>query len=159
MTLRSTLTAAFSLSLSVFLVGCSNSPTAPTAAPVPVPTIGDAASTTSDLSYAINIPDAAVAQQLIAAYPHGVRVGPIAAQTTWNETLAYGAANVYYGPTAPPTGLYAWTGIVVAPLAVAGVDTFWASDWPDQYGQPLGNVALDVRYIWVGRFVYTAAGR
>lgn len=136
----------FALALAVVVSACGAS----TADPV-APTRTVAVKHT--IAYDINVPDAALAQQLQTQLPSPVLVSPIQAQTTWNFTAAYGAANVYYGPTAPPVGMYDGVGIVVAPVAVAGKATFFGFDWP---GVTSGYPSTD-EWQWTGRFVYTPA--
>lgn len=118
----------------------SNSPLAPTAT--------SAVSTTLDLDYAINVPDLLTEQALAAAHPDGVRVSPVAAQTTWNYTSTYGSPNAYWGPLAPADGTFILTGVAIAPPAVAQEASFLGSEWPALYGNS------QQRYAWVGRFVY-----
>ena len=107
--------------------------------------------TPQSITYAINIPDPIKARALVDAYPNGVLEAPRQAQNDWNYTATYlGSPNVYYGELAPPNCTYPGVGIVVAPQAVASVETFTSLDWP--------NIGLEpnVTYQWLGRFVYTA---
>ena len=138
--------------LALVVGACSRSIVSPTPAPVTIaPTL---------ITYTINVPDAHQAVQLQAQYPDGVQIPPIDAQHQWDYTAIYhGSPNVYFGETAPwqgydcsgkpvPISEYMNTGIVVAPRAVAAVETFTARDWP--------NIGLspDVTYGWLGRFAY-----
>lgn len=133
------------LLVSLSLVACA-SPTQPTAPPR-APTL---ALKTTDLTYAINVPDPALAIRLAGLYPDGVRKSPREAQGLWDYTAAYGGSpNVYYGPTAPQCE-YQGVGIVVAPEDVAGMEIFGAADWPG------GPVQPGVVYAWLGRFAFAA---
>lgn len=103
-----------------------------------------------EVSYDINIPFRDVANSLKATYPNGIRMAPFEAQRQFDFTAAYkGSPNVYYGEVAPHCE-YPGVGIVVAPLHVASLAEFISSDWP-------GLFEPGFTYIWVGRFVYTAA--
>lgn len=125
------------------LSACSSSaPTGPTLLPKPAPAI-------REIGFDINIPDLFVLASLKRTYPDGVRMSPVAAQRQFDYTAAYkGSPNVYYGEIAPHCE-YIYVGIVVAPLHVATLDTFTASDWP-------GVLEAGFTYAWVGRFTYTA---
>ncbi len=118
------------------------------------------------MTYAINIPDAVLAQKLKGDNPEGVQLPPVDAQARWDYTATYaGSPNVYFGDHAPWTGVdcsghqiiglqeYMGAGIVVAPRNVASVETFTAKDWPEL---PL---TAGVTYAWLGRFEYAAPGR
>ena len=103
------------------------------------------------ITYAINIPDPIKARALVGAYPNGVLEAPRQAQNDWNYTATYlGSPNVYYGELAPPNCTYPGVGIVVAPQAVASVETFTSLDWPGIGLEP------GITYQWLGRFGYTA---
>lgn len=100
------------------------------------------------MAFDINIPDPALAVRLRGQYPDGVQMSPLQAQRTWDYTSAYGGSpNVYFGETSPKCE-YIRAGIVVAPRAVAGADTFTSLDWPG-----IGLVPGDT-YRWVGRFAF-----
>lgn len=123
-------------------VGCTSSPTSPT-------TTITAKPATSEIGYAINVPDSAVVASLIRTYPNGVKMSPYEAQARWNYTAAYGGSpNVYYGESAPHCE-YVGVGIVVAPMHVATMNEFTSADWP-------GVLEIGLTYAWVGRFTYTA---
>jgi hypothetical protein len=135
------------LILPLGLAACSGSPAAPTPARVP-PAAGP---TLATFTYTINIPDRALTQQLLTAYPTGRLLSPVAAQAAYDFTeICHGYPNVYYGALAPADGSYYMGAIVVAPYAVASVETFPASAWPNEYGQ----FAANTTYQWLGRFVY-----
>lgn len=102
-----------------------------------------------DLAFDINIPDSDYVKNLQRASPNGVYMAPLDAQRDYNYTAAYGAANVYYGPSAPPQGMYKGVGIVVAPIEIAALAVFPAASWPALRGVPGSE------YAWLGRFVYT----
>lgn len=139
--------------ISEFLVGCTLAMMALMAcAQAPsAPSHSSTVRVSHELNYDINVPDPVLAQTLQTQLPAPVHVPPIQAQTTWNFTAAYGAANVYYGPSAPPQGVYRGVGIVVAPLAVAGKETFLGFEWP----QVTGGYPSTDEWVWAGRFVYT----
>lgn len=100
------------------------------------------------LTYDINIPDPKLAVQLRGQYPDGVQMSPMSAQRVWDYTQAYGGSpNVYFGDTSPRCE-YIRAGIVVAPRAVAAVDTFTSLDWPGIGLEP------GTTYRWLGRFAY-----
>lgn len=100
------------------------------------------------MSFDINIPDPGLAVRLRGQYPDGVQMSPMSAQRTWDYTKEYGGSpNVYFGETSPKCE-YIRAGIVVAPRAVAAVDTFTSLDWPG-----IGLVPGDT-YRWLGRFAY-----
>jgi hypothetical protein len=104
-----------------------------------------------ELAYAINIPLLLDLQRLKLQYPDGIHIAPLAAQGRWDYSVWYGGTpNVYAGPIAPRCQNFFNTGIVVAPRAVAGMDTFTALDWP--------GIGLDagVTYAWTGRFTFAA---
>lgn len=139
-----------------FIAGCSHATplTAPTQKPDP-----------SQITYTINLPDAHLVVKLQADNPNGVLMPPLTAQELWDYTAAYGGSpNVYFGETAPWQGSncagvpvpglaeYMNTGIVVAPHAIAALETFTSLDWP--------NIGLspNVTYEWVGRFAYAQVG-
>lgn len=106
------------------------------------------------MTYAINVPETIWTQELQTAHPNGVALSPIAAQIQWDFSCEYaGAANVYYGPTAPPgAGAYAGTSIVIAPATVADELTFTAAEWPVlAAAYPAGTT-----FTWLGHFVYAA---
>lgn len=103
------------------------------------------------ITYAINIPIPLMSAQLQQQYPTGVAVSPIEAQGVWNYTCEYaGTPNVYWGPTAPPSGVYTGVGILSAPANAAAHETFTGADWP----------AINVGYAstqpyrWTGLFAY-----
>jgi hypothetical protein len=132
--------------LPLLLTACTSSPSSPTATTVAVP--GPALDT---FTYTINIPDPVLAAQLRLAYPNGRLMSPVAAQAAYDYTAAcHGYPNVYYGPLAPPVGAYFDGAITVAPYAVASVETFPSSAWPNMYGQFASNTT----YQWLGRFAY-----
>lgn len=141
---RSTL--ALTMFMLILTVACAT-PTTPSATPAQVPPI--------PLTYAINVPTLAIATAALVQYPNGIHLAPVAAQAQYDYSAVYGAPNVYYGPAAPTTAIYRGVGIVVAPLAIASVPTFAASDWPDASGQPFGGSAPTQQYVWLGRFVFT----
>lgn len=120
--------------------GCSKPMMGPTEVPkAAVRTIG----------YDINIPDVRVVNTLKGYYPGGFEGPPLEAQARWNYTEAYkGTPNVYYGDIAPKCE-YHFTGIVVAPFRVAGMQQFTSKDWP-------GPLEPGIVYSWLGRFTYTA---
>lgn len=112
------------------------------------------------ITYAINIPDAHLAQQLTAQFPKGITIPPIVAQVEYDYTSTYGVSNVYYGPqgpnlTANGTSPFNGTGIVVAPASVADEMIFTGSEWP----VVAAGLPLSTRFTWVGRFVYAKAGK
>ena len=132
--------------LSVVWSGACASPTQPTTIAI----------VTRDLSYTINVPTMAATLIWQAAYPDGVRMAPVTAQSRFDYTPEYhGTPNVYAGATiAGGLRTYTGTGIVVAPYAVASVPTFPATAWPDPItGKPFGGDP-NVEYAWLGRFVY-----
>ncbi len=135
-----TLTLAAAIMLTV---GCSHAnPIAPTEAVAPSATV---------IQYDINIPDAITAERLVTLNPAGVAIPPIQAQIDWDYSAYYaGAANVYYGPLAPPSGHYLQTGIVVAPSTVASEERFTGAEWPALYGSTPTQ-----QFTWLGRFKYT----
>jgi hypothetical protein len=105
-----------------------------------------------EMAYAINVPVLADLQVYRSQFPGGVRLSPIAAQSRWDYTRAYGGSpNVYYGNTAPKCQNYFWTSIVIAPYGAASKDAFTSVDWP--------NAGLDqgVTYAWSGYFTYSRA--
>lgn len=149
--------------VALFAVGCGSSPTAPTATAA-APLVAGATTITvpstptlrHEIDYDINIPFIGVAQQLIEQFhPHGaVYTAPITAQSTWDYRKEYGgSANAYYGPLAGENGQYIMTGIAIAPINVARVDTFLGADWPGIGLEPYTT------YTWVGHFVYTPPGQ
>ncbi len=122
--------------LALPLAACSldKSPTAPSVAP-----------TVSVIAYDINLPYVLGGVEENWRYPNGVEMPPAQAQSSWDYRDAFGGApNVYYGPIAPPAGMYQGVGIVVAPTAVSDVETFTHADWP----------VCPATCKWVGRFVY-----
>lgn len=136
------------LLLALLATACSQmSPVSPTPPAV-------AAAAPVAISYAINLPDQRLVQQLQTQYPDGIAMAPIAAQIAYDYTSIYGASNVYFGPMAPPDGMYTRLGIVVAPVDAARVLIFPASAWP----QISRGLPADARLTWIGRFVYVAAG-
>ena len=136
-----TLTLALVAALAM-ACGHSASPIAPSVPDVPTAIV---------ITYAINIPNALLASQLQQQYPTGVAVSPIEAQGVWNYTCEYeGAPNVYYGPTAPPTGVYRGVGILSAPGNAAAHETFTGADWP---AINIGY-APSQPYRWTGLFTY-----
>ena len=136
-----TLTLALVAALAM-ACGHSASPIAPSVPDVPTAIV---------ITYAINIPIPLTASQLQQQYPTGVAVSPIEAQGVWNYTCEYeGAPSVYYGPTAPPTGVYRGVGILSAPGNAAAHETFTGSDWP---AINIGY-APSQPYRWTGLFTY-----
>ncbi len=116
-----------------------SAPTSPAAAPL-----------MSEMDYDINVPTPQALSELRFAHPDGVHTSPLNAQHLWDYTAAYGGSpNVYFGDVSPHCQ-YIRAGIVVAPISVAGRDTFTAGDWP--------RIGLEpgLTYVWVGRFVYTS---
>lgn len=138
-----------SLGMLIAVLSATNACTKTQAMLAPTPTPVNVM-TRLDLAYEINLPTVAMAQSLIAQYPNGIRMAPLYAQQEWNYIQVYGGANVYYGPTAPPEGMYRGVGIVVAPVQVASMAVFPASLWP-----VLGG-GSNTEYAWLGRFVYAA---
>ena len=127
------------------LTGCSamkGGPTSPTITPPITPPV-------EVFSYDINLPCSLCVQVENTTYPSGFPASPAEAQSTFNYSGAYGGApNVYYGPIAPPDGMYAGVGIVVAPTAVSDEETFTHAEWP----------VCPSTCRWVGRFVYAQIG-
>jgi len=137
------------LALALVASACSSAnPAAPTATPLVVA----AAPTLVTITYAINIPNRIVFQDLVTLYPEGRLMAPMTAQQAYDYTATYHMANVYYGPLAPETKAFAMAGIVVAPVSVASQDSFDNAEWPNEYGQFEKG-----RQQWLGRFVYTIA--
>jgi len=137
------------LTLALVASACnSTNPTAPSATTAAPP----AAETLTTITYAINIPSRITFQELLTQYPDGRLMAPMTAQQAYDYTATYHMANVYYGPMAPETKAYSLAGIVVAPVSVAGQDSFAASEWPNEYGQ-----FAKARVQWLGRFTYTIA--
>lgn len=121
---------------------CGTNPLAPTPPVAPSPVV---------MQYDINVPEQVLTQQLQVQYPHGISMSPIAAQLKFDYTCQYqGAPNVYWGPVAPPPGVYRGGGIVVAPANAADQLIFTASDWP----QIAVGLAPDTKFTWLGHFVY-----
>ena len=125
------------LVLGCLVVGGCASPAAPT---LPSPT--------ADIAYDINIFNQQTYQGDVAAYPNGVRMGPIRAGLTFPESF------VYWGIAAPPPGAVINAGVVIAPVSVAQEDTFLGTEWPSLYRDE-----ATTRFIWVGHFVYTQRGQ
>lgn len=136
------------------LVGtaCSNNPMAPGSKPATTAPVAAAAPIV--ITYAINIPDPLIANQLLAQYPDGVQMAPITAQLTWDYTRTYGGSNVYWGVLAPPDNVYLGTAIVVCPVVAAQHLTFTGADWP----VVANGLPLTTEFTWLGRFVFTTAG-
>lgn len=119
-----------------WMTGCQ-SVTAPTAA-ASVPAI-------RQVGYDINIPNIQTVLDLQRRYPGGTSMPPLTAQNTFDYTHEYGGSpNVYFGEVAPKCE-YILVGIVVAPLGVAGMQTFTSRDWP--------VMEPGYTYEWHGRFV------
>lgn len=124
-------------------IACSQSSTQPTAVPTAPQPVA--------ITYAINIPIPVIAQQLTTQYPNGVSMAPLDAQRAYDYTCQYqGAPNVYWGPVAPPSGIYTNVGILVAPADAASKLTFTGADWPAiNTGHPATQP-----YTWTGLFAY-----
>ena len=126
----------------------SSSPAAPTAPPqTPQRSM-------IPITYAVNIPDRALADQLAAKFPNGFDIAPVDAQRQWDYTGVYGCPNAYLGPSDLPGCTYRDVGIAMAPFLAASKVQFTAADWPGAGLDPQSD------YRWLARFVYVGpAGR
>lgn len=130
----------FIVAIATATAACGSSPVAP--APVQPRQL-------LAVSYDINIPVVAVADQLNGAFPQGISVTPVQAQHDYDYTAVYGGTpNVYAGPSVDASR-YLSAGILVAPLAAASKMRFTSADWPD------AGLRDDADYTWVGHFTST----
>lgn len=127
---------------------CGSNTLAPTPPETPKPVAP------TQITYAINLPDAGLVSSMQLQYPHGVTgISPVEAQARWDYSAYYdGSPNVYAGPTAPllATMVYKNVGILIAPILVASKPTFLGSEW--------SIMSPTITYEWIGQFAYAKTG-
>ena len=81
------------------------------------------------ISYAINLPDAGMVNNMKLAYPSGITdMTPLQAQEKFDYTVYYGTPNVYSGESVEAPGSK-MAGILTAPIGVALEDDVPGSEW------------------------------
>jgi hypothetical protein len=141
--------AGFGLIVASLNIACAGGSTSAS----PIPTASPRAIT--QMSFAINVPEVALVNEMNNQNPNGVKMSPVEAQSRWDYTSYYnGSPNVYLGEVGPAVqASYGGVGIVVAPYAIASRGTFNCSELSSTMYPDPKEVCE-----WVGHFAFAERG-